>query len=143
MEIKDITFHNENPVQIRFNDIDLLGHVNNATLQEYFDLGRMHYIHKAFGDDLFNGNKSLIVASIHTDFVMPTFLREKIVVKTAILSIGGKSLKMEQHLVDKNKNQVKAVCKSVMVGVDTTSLKSTEIPQEWRNIIGGMEKTSF
>lgn len=143
MEIKDISFHNESPVQIRFNDIDLLGHVNNATLQEYFDLGRMHYIHKAFGDDLFNGTKALIIASVHTDFMMPTFLQEDIVVKTAVLSIGGKSLQMEQHIVETNKNQVKVVCKSVMVGIDTSLHQSIEIPQEWRDIIGKMENREF
>ena len=56
---------------------------------------------------------------------------------------GGKSLKMEQHIVESNTGHVKAVCKSVMVGVDTNSLQSIVIPQEWRDIIGEMEKTKF
>ncbi len=140
MEIKEINFHQESPVQIRFNDIDLLGHVNNATLQEYFDLGRMHYIHEAFGDELFKGNKALIIASIHTDFVMPTFLREDIVVKTAILRIGEKSLQMEQHLVETNTNEVKAVCKSVMVAIDKQMHQSIVMPQSWRDKIGKLEQ---
>lgn len=143
MEINEINFRHESPVQIRFNDIDLLGHVNNATLQEYFDLGRMHYIHDVFGDDLFKGDKALIVASIHTDFLMPTFLREDMVVKTSILRIGEKSLQMEQHLYETKKKQVKVVCKSVMVGVDVKLHQSIAIPQDWRDRIGFMEQRTF
>ena len=29
----------ETDIQIRFDDIDMLGHVNNVNLQHYFDLG--------------------------------------------------------------------------------------------------------
>ncbi len=28
------------PVQVRFNDVDQMGHVNNAVIMEYFDLGK-------------------------------------------------------------------------------------------------------
>lgn len=140
MEINNITFHQESQVQIRFNDIDLIGHVNNATMQEYFDLGRMHYIHDAFGDELFQGNQALIIASIHTDFLAPVFLRERIVVRTAIVKLGTKSLTMEQHLVETSTNVVKAVCKSVMVAIDNKMHQSIEMPQEWRDKIGAMEQ---
>ncbi len=39
MDVHTIAFNQEDPIQIRFNDIDLLGHVNNTIIQEYFDFG--------------------------------------------------------------------------------------------------------
>ena len=31
------------PIQLRFNDIDQMGHVNNAMIMEFFDLGKSEY----------------------------------------------------------------------------------------------------
>lgn len=140
MEQQVSTFYQSDKVQIRFNDIDLLGHVNNATIQEYFDLGRMYYIHDVFGDELFKGHFRLIIASINTDFLLPVFLREHIEVKTAIYHIGTKSLKMEQHLVDTKNHALKAVCQSVMVGFDKKSHQPIEIKDEWRALIAKKER---
>ena len=32
-------------VQVRFSDIDLLGHVNNVAYFNYFEMARIHYFH--------------------------------------------------------------------------------------------------
>nr|WP_321450194.1 thioesterase family protein [uncultured Carboxylicivirga sp.] len=138
--MQEIEFHNSTSVQIRFNDIDSFGHVNNATLQEYFDLGRMHYIYDVFGDDFFHRSQSMIIASIHTDFVIPVFLRDQIEVKTAIVKIGTKSLNMEQHIVDIKTNKTKVICKSVMVAFDTKTQQAIEVLPEWREKIAEAEQ---
>ena len=138
--MQETQFHHSTSVQIRFNDIDSFGHVNNATLQEYFDLGRMHYIHDVFGDNFFKRTQALIIASIHTDFVLPVFLKDQIEVKTAIVKLGNKSLEMEQHIVDTKDNSTKVICKSVMVAFDTKMHQSIEMLQEWREKIAEMEQ---
>ena len=45
MDIEKINFKHTIPVQIRFNDLDVFAHVNNAVIQEYFDLaqGNIHW----------------------------------------------------------------------------------------------------
>ncbi len=140
MEVNNIEFHQESPIQIRFNDIDLLGHVNNTIIQEYFDLGRMQYIKAAFNGQLFEGETALIIASINTDFLMPVLMPDNLMVKTAIIKIGNKSLQMEQHLVETQTQKVKTVCKSVLVGIDKATQQAVEIPQEWRNKISAIEQ---
>ena len=40
------------PLQIRFNDIDLLGHVNNEMYFAYMDLGKMRYFQEMMDDKL-------------------------------------------------------------------------------------------
>ncbi len=138
-----LTFNHTIPVQIRFNDIDMMGHVNNATIQEFFDLGRMHYLRQVFGDRLFKGDDTLIIASNATDFAVPVLLHDQVAVQTAIVHIGNKSLKMEHQLIDAAVGTVKAVCRSVMVGVHKPTGAATPIVQEWRELIGVMEKRTF
>ncbi|MBN2165721.1 MAG: acyl-CoA thioesterase [Marinilabiliaceae bacterium] len=125
-------FHHETNVQIRFNDVDMLGHINNATIQEYFDLGRMHYLGKLFEQGkLYDNNHALIIASICTDFHIPIYLTEKIKVQTKVIELGNKSLKMLQLIVDEA-GEIKATSNSIMVCFKKENNASEVIPDKWR-----------
>ena len=39
------------PIQIRWRDLDALGHVNNAVYLTYFELARLAYIRAVLGAD--------------------------------------------------------------------------------------------
>jgi acyl-CoA thioester hydrolase len=138
--MEEIQFKHSTPIQIRFNDVDGLGHVNNTTIQEYFDLGRMYYLNEVFTDTILNEEESLIVVNINTDFFAPIYLKDDLEVKTAITGIGTKSLKMVQQVVCKQSRVVKASCKSVMVGFNKVTEESLELLPEWRDAIGNYEK---
>lgn len=43
------TYFHSTPIQIRFNDIDQLGHATNSVYQQYFDLGKMAYLDQEIG----------------------------------------------------------------------------------------------
>ena len=43
-------FHCELPVQLRFSDLDTLGHVNNSVYLNLFDLGKSIYFEQAAGE---------------------------------------------------------------------------------------------
>ncbi len=141
MEQEEIKFYFETPVQIRFNDIDSLGHVNNTIIQEYFDLGRMHYFKSVFKPDINWTTFAAIIASIKTDFVSPVFINNKLLVKTKITKIGNKSMSLIQHLTD-SKGTIKAVSHSIMVGFDHKTQGSVPINEEWREKICAAEKNT-
>lgn len=136
---ENIQFFNEAKIQIRFNDIDGLGHVNNTTIQEYFDLGRLEYFNAVFNYNINWNEFAAIIATIKTDFVFPVFLKDSLLVKTKITSIGNKSMQLIQHLTDKEGN-MKAFCSSVMVGFNQEKQISKPIPNEWRLLINKIEK---
>lgn len=48
-------FKHITPIQIRFNDIDHLGHVNNNAYFAYYDLGKERYIIDVLGVDFATG----------------------------------------------------------------------------------------
>jgi len=140
MDYEEINFRHTTPVQIRFNDIDIFAHVNNAVIQEYFDLGRLYYLQKILEGELKTSENTLIIASIKTDFMEPVLPEDNIVVKTSVYAIGEKSLKMIQLLVDAVTGNEKAVCESVMVAFNKKLLQSIEFPERWKNSISGFEE---
>ena len=135
------TFHHKVDIQIRFNDIDMLGHVNNTKLQEYFDLGRMSYLQRIFGPAMFVDEEAIVIASMKSDFLSPVLLADKLEVLTTIFHLGNKSLKMMQHLRNVETRIVKTTCESVMVAVCKSSGQSMLIPEAWKQAIRTFEKS--
>jgi acyl-CoA thioester hydrolase len=132
-------FNHQVPVQIRFNDLDVLNHVNNIVIQEYFDLGRLHYLQLVLDSPLYEGDEGLIIVSNKTDFAVPVLLNDQLEVKTKIYHLGTKSVKMIQELVDQEQGTLKAKCESVMVAIDKATSQSIEVPLDWRHKIRQFE----
>lgn len=121
-------------VQIRFNDIDLLGHVNNAIIGEYFDLGRMNYLHRIFDGKICFKEESLVIVSIQTQFFKPILLNHQVEVMTKVYHIGGKSLKFKQIVIGID-GTLFAESYSVMVSISLSTKESIRVPNKWREMI--------
>ena len=44
------SFRHTCDVQMRFNDLDLFGHINNTVYLQYMDLGKEQYISRVIGE---------------------------------------------------------------------------------------------
>jgi acyl-CoA thioester hydrolase len=122
------------PVQIRFNDIDIAAHVNNAVYQNYFDLAKTHFFDNVFGDIIDWKIKGLVLAHIDIDYYSPTYLEEEIVVESNILKLGTKSFEMVQVVRVKNsigEAGIKCIGRSIMVAYHYQEAYSFDIPQDW------------
>lgn len=140
MDRQNLKFKVYTKIQIRFNDIDGLGHVNNSVYSQYFDQGRMAYFNTLNNGKPVDWHEArLIIASTQTDFLQPIFLDEQVEVQTTIYKLGNKSLKMFQQLVDSSTGAVKATCKSVMVGFNPETNEAITLPDKWRKAIEGFE----
>lgn len=116
MDLQQIHFKHEVPVQIRFNDIDGFRHVNNTKYAEFYDFGRTNYLDSISDEVFLNWDRiDLVIASVKTDFFSPITLHEHIMVKTKVYKLGNKSLEMMQVITDKY-GTVKSLSTSVMVG---------------------------
>ncbi|MBN1226921.1 MAG: acyl-CoA thioesterase [Deltaproteobacteria bacterium] len=105
-------------IDIRFKDIDLMGHVNNAVFFTYFEEGR-----KALYESLFNSAElndfSFILAHISCDFLRPIKLNDSVIVQLWISETGKKRFGIKYILADKkNKSIVYAKGYSVQVFYD-------------------------
>lgn len=138
----NIKFLHKVSVQIRFNDIDVVGHVNNAMYLQYLDFARMDYFKQVFANIIDWRKESLILAKIEMEYFEPVFLGDKISVYTKIEKIGNKSIQMHQHIVkdDNEEEELVASCTSILVGYDYTKQSSMKISQDWKEKVLDYEK---
>lgn len=132
--LSQTTFKSIVPVQIRFSDVDLLGHVSNTQYQNYFDLGKVDYFEKVIPEMDFNG-LCVVGASVKIDYIKPVFMQTQIVVKTRISAIGNKSMTLEHLISDTTSDEIYSVCSTVLVCFNVKDQLSYPIPEEWRKKI--------
>lgn len=119
------------PLQIRFNDIDMMGHVNNAVIIEFFDLGKSKYFADA-GIPVTpeEGDFTVMVVHVDVDFHSQIHWNDSIAVTTCVAHWGNKSLQVQQQIVNSSTGQACATCHTVMSGYSRSSASSAVIPQE-------------
>jgi acyl-CoA thioester hydrolase len=65
------------PVQLRFKDVDALGHVNNANHLSFFELARIHFFDEVIGEEIDWNTTGMILARATVDYKQPVFSRIK------------------------------------------------------------------
>ena len=134
-----MSFKHSLPVQIRFNDIDIAGHVYNGIYQEYFDLARLDYFRKVLGEALNWKKTGLVIVSIQTDFSVPLYLEDQVEIKSRVCVLGEKSLQMQQQVIKNGNQETAATGKTVLVCYDMQNKKAVSIPHEWRRKLTNFE----
>lgn len=122
------------PVQIRFNDIDILGHLNNTVYFSIYDLGKALYMKEAGLRPSGRQRPASVIADIHCTYFAPIHFDDTIFVTTRCSHIGEKSYTLEQQLVD-DRGDVRSQCTTVMVYFNPDTGKSAVMPDEYRKKI--------
>ena len=121
------------PIQLRFSDLDTLGHVNNSVYLNLFDLGKSDYFERAAGERQDWNNVNVVIANINCNFLHETLFDEQLVVKTQVHHIGNKSFTVLQVLQNIDTEEIKCVCTQVMVYLDPETRMPAPLPQHWRD----------
>ncbi len=119
------------PIQIRFNDVDQMGHVNNAVIMEYFDLGKDAFF-SSHGVPPTKGDFTIMVVHYEVDFKSQIRYHDRIEVTTEVEKIGNKSLTVMQRVVNTETGVVCVECRTVMAGHRRSTSSSEVIPPEVR-----------
>jgi len=122
------------PIQVRFNDVDIMGHVSNTVYQNYYDAGKMDYFDHVM-PDLDYLTLGVVGASIKIDYLLPIYMRNKIFVETRVAILGNKSVTMEHRLVNSDTGELLSTCTAVLVCYDVQHHKSIPVPENWRKSI--------
>lgn len=112
-------------IQVRFNDTDALGHVNNASYAHYAELGRLHFLRGIALDP-----RKLILARLELDFRRQVTFGEDVRVETAVDRVGTSSIHMAQTIFAAD--EVAADVRSVVVHFDYSAGKAQPIPDPLR-----------
>ena len=129
-------YKHKTKIQIRFKDIDKLGHVNNANHITYFELARVDYF-DAIGEEGLKIdwiNEGVILAKVEMEYKQPILLEDKLYVYTWVERMGSKSFDMACSMVKETNGTETEVAKglAVIVCFNYTTNQSILIPDEWR-----------
>lgn len=121
------------PLNIRWNDLDPLNHVNNVYYFEYFQIGRAQYM-PAISKQWDWTKNMFVIAHIECDYFKELkFTAVKPSIKIRTSSVGTKSFIIEYLItsIEKDGSEfVHAKGKSTQVLIDMSRGKSIEIP-DW------------
>jgi len=115
--------------QVRFRDLDPMGHVNNAVFLTYIEQARFTYLSEVgAATDLEEMN--MIVARIEIDLKAPVGLGHEVEVAVHASRFGTKSFDLDYVL--RVAGEVVAEAKSVQVAYDYDRREPVALPEEWR-----------
>ncbi len=132
--IKHYKYKTEIP--IRFSDMDMFGHANNAVYLTYFEQARSNY-----WNDIINWDwkaTGIIVAKAQVDYVKPIVLNEKIFAYVKTSRLGNSSWDIEYVLVcekEDGSEAIRTMGKTVQVAIDYSTNKPTPIPKKERDLM--------
>lgn len=156
-------FRHSLPLQVRFSDVDRLGHVNNNVYFAYFDLGKTEYFSAVRdnaratvqgveacqstnqGDKACQDvaeaslNQPVVAANVNCDFLAPIRPDEPIEVGTQIDRIGSKSFVMIQAITGSATGELKALCATTLVAINPRTGETVEIPTSLRTAVSAFE----
>lgn len=133
----------ETPVQMRFADVDQLGHVNNVNLQHYFDIGKTGYYNEVLKTPVNWRKNAFIQRATNSEFLAQTRYEEPIVVRTKVEKVGTTSFTMYQEIVNLENGEIKAFSRSTLVMFDFEAQVKIPMPEVWRRAISEYEGVEF
>ena len=121
------------PLQIRFADIDVMGHVNNANYLHYFELARLHFFGELLGEDWDWKSYGILLAKNTVEYKYPVVLTDQISVEIYCCRIGEKSFTFKYQIVDSEKCFAEG--ESVVVCFDYHKNSSIPIPEKMLTVL--------
>lgn len=116
---------------VRFRDVDMMGHVNNAVYFTYMETIRTDYwIHLFSVESL--SSLSFIVARAECDFKAPARYGDEIEVSIRTTSIRNTSFVWDYEMRNAATREVYALGKTIQVYFDYRTNKSLPVPDDVR-----------
>lgn len=126
-------------IEVRFNDFDSMGHVNNAVFLTYLEIARINYIqHLMKKNNLDYRNYGFILAHVAIDYKKPIEV-QYITAEIGVKKIGNSSFDFSYRLF--NGDDVFATAMSIQVSFDYKNKSKVSIPDELRKILEAEKET--
>ncbi len=124
------------PIQVRFRDLDVMGHVNNAVFFTYFETGRVAFYREHVSKALDRESSSFILARASCDYIRPIPPGVELILHMGTKNPGKKSFQHVYLLTDAaDESVIYARGESVQVCYDYARQTSIEIPPELREAL--------
>ncbi|HOG28504.1 MAG TPA: thioesterase family protein [Vicinamibacterales bacterium] len=129
------------PIEVRFRDCDMMGHVNNAVYLTYLEVARFAYW-RAAGLDRVADEVSYILARVEIDYRAQAEVGEVLDVAAGVTGIGRSSFSMAFEIRNPAGRLV-AAAKSVQVAYDYGARAPVPVPDAVRARIAEFEGKQY
>lgn len=118
-------------LQIRYGDMDTLGHANNAVYLTYFELGRIDLLRK---NGLLQSVEGInfVLARVEVDYKKAITLFSKPILQTYISKTGNTSVTFDHTIYERDSEDV--YCRGKTIAVFMKNGKKETVPPEIRTI---------
>ena len=122
-------------VEVRFRDIDSMGHVNNAVYLNYFEQARMKYFSLIIGEKWDWQKHGMVVARQEIDYKIPVLLNDEVQLETWCEKLGNASIifRYRLNITRNGQSSIAVKGKTILVCYDNILQKVTPVPQVWRD----------
>lgn len=127
----EVEFHHALEAQLRFNDVDIFGHINNSVYLQLLDLAKVRYFEAVLHGPVDWHDATVVVVNINASFYSPAYFEEPLTVATAVGKMSEHSFILEQRIFNPDSGDVKCTAKTVMAGFDPQTAKGIPIPENW------------
>jgi acyl-CoA thioester hydrolase len=127
-------FKYNKPIDVRYADVDLMGHVNNAKYLTFIEHARGDYFRKACNWDW--SKQGMVLARTEIDFKKPVLLHHRPIVWIRTIRLGKTSFTQQNIIAEAGQpGIVYAEAISVLVHVDYASGRPLPIPEKIKTAI--------
>ena len=120
-------------IQVRFSDIDVMGHVNNAVYLSYFEMARVIFFSELLGEQWDWKKDGVLLRKTEIEYIKPLLLHEQPEIFIYTNKIGNKSFELGYEL--KVLDEIRTTGSSVLVSFDSTKMITTELPQKLKEVL--------
>ncbi len=138
----EVVFKHHTPIQVRFNDLDVLGHVTNAAYQVYYSQAIVSYQQEVLRAGDKHSQYSFVMATITIDYYKSILLDSNIVVHSKVDQMGDKSFDFICKIVDAVNGEVYSQARIREVCYSRALKATIPMPSEWRQRILAFEPTA-
>lgn len=122
------------PVDVRFNDVDGLGHVNNAIYLTFLEHARMKFFTEEAGSTS-EKDFPFILAHAALDYKRPIKMGAQLEVTMWTSRVGGKSWDFDYEVRDRRTKELYATGKTVQVAYDYQLERSDVLDGDLKELV--------
>ena len=134
----DEMFRFSTTLEVRWRDLDPMGHVNNAVYFTYLEQARVHYLHELDVVPRDPAGIGFILAEASCQFKSPLQLGERVTIHTRVSQLHNSSFVFE-YRGEGEDGRLIATARTVQVCYDYRAQRPIPIPDEWRESIVAYE----
>jgi acyl-CoA thioester hydrolase len=120
------------PIEVRFSDLDVMGHVNNAVIVSYLEQGRFQWWRTFLGGRKFQ-EEGFLMARVEVDYRQPILLGDDVRVELHCTRVGNTSFELSYRVTKGLGGDLFAEAKTVQVMLDFSTNRPKPLAESTRD----------